>query len=193
MLVSMNGYFWISIILFAEVLIFVSEIVLASVNKKNKILRKNISIEDIGFIDLNKGFRTNISIFRFSLFIVYIILVVLYFDINTVNIVEELMLYFLGGVLIYMVSLMNSKVFVFYSSYFVVSSPFNFFKRDLMIDYDSIIDYKIYKALYNSFYLKLTLKDSKTLFINFSGSYFPKNDLTLRYILDKKTDIRKTP
>ncbi len=87
---------------------------------------------------------------------------------------------------------MNSKIFVFYSSYFVVSAPYNFFKKDVIINYSSIDDYKIYKALYNSFYLKLTLKDTGSMHIHFSGSYLPKNDLVLGYILEQKTGHNKT-
>ncbi len=187
----MTGYFWISIILLAEVLIFISEIVLASSNKTNKAFRGNTTLENTGLIDLEKGFRINISISRVTLFLVYVILVVLYIDFSTDSVIEELTLYILGGILIYMVSLMNSKIFMFYSSHFVISAPFNPFRRDLIIHYDSIKEYEIYKALYNSFYLKLTLNDSRVLYIHFYGSYLPKNDLAIRYVLDKKTKLNK--
>ena len=185
----MTGYYSIVIILLIELFIFISEIILASVFKKNKILKRNNPLEDTDIIDLKKGFRTNISIFRLSLFVVYFVLIVLFFDSGTDNFIEELILYILGGVLVYMVSIMNSKVFIFYDLFFVISSPFNFFRKDLIIYYDSIEDYHIYRALYNSFYLKLFLKESKIKYIHFSGSYLPKNDLALNTILKRKTEI----
>ncbi len=189
---SMASYFWVVLILLIEILIFVGEIVLASLNKTNKLLRKNDVLEINHLIDLENGFRTNISVFRFSLFIIYIVLVLLYFNTKSESLFEEIILYLLGGILVYMVSLMNSKIFVFYPSYFIVSSPFNFLRKDIIVNYHSIIDYEIYKALYNSFYLKLILTDSKTGYIHFSGAYLPKNDLVLRYILEKKTTIVKS-
>ncbi len=188
----MANYFWVVVILLFEILIFIGEILLASLNKTNQLLRKNNASEINHLIDLKKGFRTNISVFRFSLFIVYIVLVFLYLNTKSESLFEEIILYLLGGILVYMVSLMNSKIFVFYSSYFIVSSPFNFLKRDVIVNYHSIVDYEIYKALYNSFYLKLILKDSKTVYIHFAGAYLPKNDLVLRYILEKKTNIVKS-
>lgn len=183
----MSGYSSILIILFVELFIFIGEILLASVNKKNKALIKKKSSEKGGDIILFNGFRTNISVFRFSLLLVYVVLIVLFFNSNSENLVEELILYVLGGILIYMVSIMNSKVFVFYDTYFVVSSPFNFFRKELIIDYDTIDEFHIYKALYNAFYLKLDLKDKSTKYIHFSGSYLPKNDLALSVILGIKT------
>ncbi len=187
----MKDHIYILIILLAEIVLFTVEVVLSSFNKKNKVLKEINFSNEVDFINLDKGFRTNNSIFRFSLFIVYIVLVVLYFDNSTVNFVEELVLYILGGILIYMVSLLNAKIFVFYSTHFVISAPFNFFKRELIVNYESIEDFEIYKALYNSYYLKLKLKDSKLLSIQFSGSYSPKNNLALRYILNKKTSLKK--
>ena len=117
---------------------------------------------------------------------VYVVLIVLFFNTGSENLVEELILYILGGILIYMVSIMNSKVFVFYESYFVISSPFNFFRKELLVSYSSIEKFHIYKALYNAFYLKLEMKGSGTTYIHFSGSYLPKNDLALSSILELK-------
>ena len=96
----MTGYYSIVIILLIELFIFISEIILASVFKKNKILKRNNPLEDTDIIDLKKGFRTNISIFRLSLFVVYFVLIVLFFDSGTDNFIEELILYILGGVLL---------------------------------------------------------------------------------------------
>jgi hypothetical protein len=187
----MIGYKSILIILLGELLIFITEIILASVFKKNKALKKANPFENNKFIDLKKGFRTNISIFRFSLFLVYIILIVLFFNSGSDNFFEELILYILAGALIYMVSVMNSKIFVFYESYFIVSSPFNPLRKNLIVNYNSIEDYHIYRALYNSFYLKIVLKDSTKRYIHFSGAYLPKNDLALKVILKHKTNIEK--
>ncbi len=187
----MIAYSSILIILLVELFIFISEIVLASASKKNKVLKGINPLENDEIIDLKKGFRTNISIFRLSLFIVYVVLVVLLFNFSSDNFIEELILYILVGALVYMVSIMNSKIFVFYDTYFVISSPFNFFRKDVIINYNSIEDYNIYRALYNSFYLKLFLKDSEIKYIHFSGSYLPKNDLTLKAILEYKTNIEK--
>ncbi|MGD2034401.1 MAG: hypothetical protein PVF73_05050 [Bacteroidales bacterium] len=189
----MADHYWILALLTVEFIIFFGEIIFASFNKKNKAFKKDPDPEHSGFVDLKKGFRTTVSIARFSLFIAYILLVFLYIDISRgKNIAEEIILYLLGGILVYMVSLMNARIFVFYTTCFVVSSPFNFFKRDMMIHYDSIVDYRIYKALYNAFYLKLTITDSKKpVYIHFYGSYLPKNDLALRYILDMKVKTKK--
>jgi hypothetical protein len=76
----MTGYYSILIILVVELFIFIGEIVLASGFKKNKALKATNPFENTNIIDLQKGFRTNISIFRFSLFLVYVVLVVLFFN-----------------------------------------------------------------------------------------------------------------
>jgi hypothetical protein len=178
------------VILVIEVLLFIVEVLLASRNRANRLLRHVENIDELDFIDLKQGCRTSISIFRISLFVAYLVLVILYFDTDKSNLIEPIFLYFIGGVLMYMLSLMNIKTFIFYTDYFIVSEPFNFFRREILVSYSAISDFKLYRALYNNFFLKLKLKNGEVIRIQFSGSSIPKNNLILRMILNSKTGLR---
>jgi hypothetical protein len=184
----MSAYLIIVFVLSFEIVVFFIEVLLAYLNKKNRIMAKVNFIEDLDFIDLEKGYNTGISVFRISMFLAYVILVVLLIDKSTAeNPVEELILYIIIGILIYMISLMNLKVFNFYSNYFVIGSPFHFFNKDIIIRYEEIEDFHLYRALYNSYYLRLKYRNSPDKLIQFSAAYLPRNDLTIRIILNSKT------
>ncbi len=188
----MPAYLLIVIILSIEIAIFFAEVLLSSLNRKNRRLANVNHLKDLDFIDLEKGYRTNISVFRISMFVAYIILVILLIDSSAAeNPIEELILYIIIGVLIYMVSLMNLKVFNFYSHYFVIGSPFLFLKKDRIIRYEDIEDFHLYRALYNSHYLRMKFKHSADEIIQFSSAYLPRNDLVLRVILNSKTSLNK--
>jgi hypothetical protein len=173
-----------------EVLLFLSEIVMASKSERNRKLKKAKSIVGLDFIDLKQGYKTSISIFRISLFISYLVLVILYFDANENNLTESVLLYFLGGVLIYMLSLMSIKTFIFYPDYFLVSAPFNVLRKEVLISYSSISDFRLYRALYNNFLLKIKMKSGEVVRIQFSGSSVPMNNLILKLILNSKTGMK---
>ena len=166
-----------------EVIIFVTEVIIASRNHVNRKLRRFDSVNDIDFIDLKQGYKTSISLFRISLFIAYLVLAILYFDAGKGKLTESCLLYVLGGILMYMLSLMNIKSFIFYSDYFIVSAPFNLFRKEQLISYSSIAKFRVYRALYNNYFLKLTMKNNEIVRIQFSGSSIPRNSLILKHIL----------
>ncbi len=173
-----------------EIIIFTTEIVFSCLNTKNRKLKKASNSDELDFIDLSEGYRTSISFFRVSIFISYLILVFIYLDISKENSVEKYLMIFVVGILVYMVSLFNVKTFIFYTDYFIVTAPFNFFKRDTLINYNAIGNFKLYRALYNSYFLKLNLKTNRTSTIQFSGSFNPRNDLVIKIIINSKIDIR---
>lgn len=174
-----------------EILFYITELILSRFSKKNKQLRKVSTIEKLHFIKLNEGYRTSISIFRISIFIFYIILVFLYLDVlKEVTIIIYFMIVAVG-ILVYMVSLFNIKTFIFYTDYFIVTAPFNFFKKDIIVNYDEIIDFKLYRALYHSYYLKLRVKSGGIRIIQFSGSLIPKNDLVVRVVINTEAGLGK--
>jgi hypothetical protein len=174
-----------------EIIIFITEVILSVFNKKNQKLKKASSLEDIDFIDLTEGYRTSISFFRVSIFICYLVLIFLYLDVSKENSFEKFVMISVVGILLYLVSLHNIKTFVFYTDYFIVTAPFNFFKKDTLVNYNSIRDFKLYRALYSSYFLKLDLNNQKTQTIQFSGSFIPKNELAIRIILNAKTGLKK--
>lgn len=188
----MPGYVLIIIVLGIEIVVYFAEVLLSAVNKKNRKMAKANLIEELDFVDLEKGYHTSISVFRISMFLAYIILVIMLIDTSTVeNPTEELILYIIIGILIYMIALMNLKVFNFYSNYFVIGSPFHFFNKDVIIRYEDIEDFHLYRALYNSYYLRLKYKNSPDKLVQFSAAYLPRNDLLIRIILNSKTDKKK--
>jgi hypothetical protein len=182
---------WIVLILLLEMTIFLFEVFRASVNQKNKQLRIANSLSDVDFIDLNKGFKTNISWFRISMFVAYVVLVFSLFDFRKNNLVEEFIVYLSVGALIYVIALLNIKVFTFYNDYFVINSPFDFLFKQKTIEYSSLEDFRLYRALYNSYILSLQIKGSKPLKIEFSASSIPSNSLIIRIILNSKTGLKK--
>lgn len=188
----MSGYLIILCVLGIEIVVFLVEVMLSSLSKKNRQMAKVNLISEIDFIDLEKGYHTGISVFRISMFLAYIILVIMLIDKSTAeNQIEELILYIIIGILIYMISLMNLKVFNFYSNYFVIGSPFHFFNKDIIIRYEDIEDFHLYRALYNSYYLRLKLTNSPDKLIQFSAAYLPRNDFAIRIILNSKTSQSK--
>ncbi len=188
----MPRYLLVVLILSIEIAVFFAEVFLSSLNTKNRRLASVSKLEDLDFVDLEKGYRTNISVFRISTFVAYVILVILLIDTSTAeNPIEELILYIIIGILIFMISLMNLKVFSFYSSYFVIGSPFRFLTRDKIIHYEDIKDFHLYRALYNSYYLRLKFKSSPDETIQFSAAYLPRNDLVLQIILNSKSGLNK--
>ena len=174
-----------------EILIFLVEIVLSVRNKKNRKMKSATSLQELGFIDLEEGFRTSISFFRVSIFICYLILVFFYLDISRGSSLEKFVMISTVGVLMYLVSLFNIKTFIFYSDYFIVTAPFNFFRKDILINYNSISDFSLYRALYSSYFLKLRFRNQIFQTIQFSGSFIPRNDLAIRIILTLKTGLKK--
>ncbi len=174
-----------------EVLIYLTEIIFSVFNKKNRILKSISSIEEANFFDLSEGFRTSISFFRVSLFIAYLILVFIYLDISENNSLDKFIMIIVFGILVYMVSLFNVKTFIFYSDYFIVTAPFNPFLRDILINYNKINDFRLYKALYSSYYLRLEIKNNHARTIQFSGSFNPRNDLVIRIIINTKANLGK--
>ena len=188
----MPGYILIIILLGIEIIIFITEVLLSSLNKKNRKMAAVNLLEDLDFIDLERGYHTGISGFRISIFLAYIILVILLIDKSAAeNPTEELILYIIIGVLIYMISLMNLKVFNFYPNYFVIGSPFHFLNKDVIVRYEEIKDFHLYRALYNSFYLRIKFKNSPDKLIQFAAAYLPRNDLVIRIILNSRTDQKK--
>ena len=174
-----------------EILFYTAELILSKFSKKNNQLRKVSTIEELHFIKLNEGYRTSISIFRISIFIAYIILVFLYLDVLKEVTVETYFMIVSVGVLVYMISLYNIKTFIFYNDYFIVTAPFNFFKKDVIINYNEIIDFKLYRALYHSFYLKLQLQSGENRSVQFSGSLNPRNDLVVRVVINSEAGLGK--
>ena len=174
-----------------EILFYTTELILSKFSKKNNQLRKVSTIEELHFIKLNEGYRTSVSIFRISIFISYIILVFLYLDVLKEVTVETYFMIVSVGILIYLISLYNIKTFIFYTDYFIVTAPFNFFKKDIIINYNEINDFKLYRALYYSFYLKLQLKSGETRSVQFSGSLNPRNDLVVRAVINTEADLGK--
>jgi len=189
---GISGFVLIIIVLVIEVVIFFAEVLLSAFSRKNRKMANSNFIDEVDFIDLEKGCRTGISVFRISMFIAYVFLVILMIDTSSAkNTIEEFILYILIGILIYMLSLMNLKVFNFYDNYFVVASPFHFFNKDMIIRYDEITDFHLYRALYNAYYLRLKFKDSPDKLIQFASVYLPRNDLIIRIILNTKTGLQK--
>ena len=181
----------IIVVLLAETGLFLLEVILSAISGKNKQLRKARSLNEVDFINLDEGHTTGISWFRVSLVISYILLVLLLIDFTKTNIVEELLLYFGLGILIYILIVFHIKVFSFYEDRFIVWTPFRFFQPKLMIEYSQIKDYQLYVALYNSFFLNIELKDSSKLRIEFSACSLPRNDLIIQIILNSKTGLSK--
>jgi len=169
-----------------EILIYAAEIVVAVLNKKNKILNDAKSLEGIDFINLSEGYRTSISFFRISIFISYIILVFISMDTSRNNFAEKLFMVCIIGFLVYLVSLYNVKTFIFYVDYFIVAAPFSFFQKDIIINYQAIRNFQLYSALFNLYTLKIELKNGKTRNIFFSGSLNPRNDLVIKLIISSR-------
>jgi len=182
---------YILVLFLLEILFFVTELVCSFFNKKNYRLKKVSTTEDLDFIKLNEGYRTSISIFRISIFISYLIVIFIYFDISKGTSIEKYFMIGIIGILVYMVSLYNIKTFIFYTDYFIVTAPFNFFKRDTLINYNSISNFRLYRALYNSYFLKIEMKSGQTRTIQFSGSFNPRNDLVVRIIINTEAGLKK--
>jgi len=174
-----------------EIVIFLTETLFSVFNKRNQKLKRASSMDEVDFIDLSEGYRTSISFFRISIFICYLILVFIYLDISDENSFEKYFMIGIVGILIFLVSLYNIKTFIFYTDYFIVTAPFNFLKKDTLVNYNSINDFRLYRALYSSYYLKLNLKNKKIQTIQFYGSFNPRNDLAIRIILNAKTGLKK--
>ncbi len=182
---------YILVLFLLEILFFVTELVCSFFNKKNYRLKKVSTTEDLDFIKLNEGYRTSISIFRISIFISYLIVIFIYLDISKGTSIEKYFMIGIIGILVYMVSLYNIKTFIFYTDYFIVTAPFNFFKRDTLINYNSISNFRLYRALYNSYFLKIEMKSGQTRTIQFSGSFNPRNDLVVRIIINTEAGLKK--
>jgi hypothetical protein len=182
---------WIALILLLEMTLFLFEVFRASANPKNKQLRKANSLHNIDFIDLDKGFKTNISWFRISMFVAFVVLVLILFDFRKDNLFEEFIVYLSLGALIYVIALLNIKVFTFYNDYFIIKAPFDFLFKQKAVEYSAIEDFRLYRALYNSYILSLQIKGSKLLKIEFSASSIPRNNLIIRIILNSKTGLKK--
>jgi hypothetical protein len=174
-----------------EILIFGTELLFSFYNQKNRKLKKATSVNEVDFIDLSEGYRTSISFFRISIFISYLILVFIYLDISRESTIERYIMIIIFGILVYLVSLYNVKTFIFYSDYFIVTAPFNFFQKDIIVNYYTIKSFTLYRALYNSFYLKLEYKNGNKQRIQFSGAFNPRNDLVIRLILNTRIGLFK--
>jgi hypothetical protein len=174
-----------------EIVLFLTELWIAVRDQFNRKLKRANNIEDVDFLDMNQGYKTSVSYFRISLFLAYLILAILYFDAGKSNLFEAIVLYVLAGILIYMLSLLNIKTFIFYPDYFIVSAPFNFFRKETLISYSTISDFRLYRALYNNFILELRMKTGEINRIQFSGSAIPRNNLVVRIILNSKTGLKK--
>lgn len=174
-----------------EILIYITELLFSVYSKNNQLLKKAKSSDDLDFIDLSEGYRTSISFFRISIFVSYLILIFIYLDITKVSTLERYIMIIIVGILVYFVSLYNIKTFIFYSDYFIVTAPFNFFKKDVIVYYYTINDFTLYSALYNSFYLKLQFKNGDYQRIQFSGAFNPRNDVIIHLILNTKTGLQK--
>jgi len=190
-LIHMREVQYILVLFLLEILFFVTELVCSFFNKKNYRLKKVSTTEDLDFIKLNEGYRTSISIFRISIFISYLIVIFIYLDISKGTSIEKYFMIGIIGILVYMVSLYNIKTFIFYTDYFIVTAPFNFFKRDTLINYNSISNFRLYRALYNSYFLKIEMKSGQTRTIQFSGSFNPRNDLVVRIIINTEAGLKK--
>jgi len=182
---------YILVLFLLEILFFITELVCSFFNKKNHKLKKVSTTEGLDFIKLNEGYRTSISIFRISIFISYLIVIFIYLDISKGTSIEKYFMIGIIGILVYMVSLYNIKTFIFYTDYFIVTAPFNFFKRDTLINYNSISNFRLYRALYNSYFLKIEMKSGQTRTIQFSGSFNPRNDLVVRIIINTEAGLKK--
>lgn len=190
-MIHMREVQYILVLFLLEILFFVTELVCSFFNKKNYRLKKVSTTEDLDFIKLNEGYRTSISIFRISIFISYLIVIFIYLDISKGTSIEKYFMIGIIGILVYMVSLYNIKTFIFYTDYFIVTAPFNFFKRDTLINYNSISNFRLYRALYNSYFLKIEMKSGQTRTIQFSGSFNPRNDLVVRIIINTEAGLKK--
>jgi hypothetical protein len=179
------------ILLFIELGLFIAEVLTAARNDQNRKLRRVHRLEKVDFINLSKGYKTSISLFRISLFVTYLVLVVLYLNTSKKNSAEVILFYLLGLILVYMLSLSHIKVFIFYTDYFITNSTFNPFKKKILINYASIKNFYLYRVLYNNFYLKLELDNNETIYIPFSGSSLPKNHLIIRLVLNSMTGMNK--
>jgi hypothetical protein len=178
------------VVLVTEIGLFFTELIWASSSKKNRRLRETNTLDNIDFISLEYGYRTSISLFRISLFVAYLLFVMFSFDSFTTITGEVLVLYVIGGILVYLLAIRNIKTFIFYNDHFIISTPFNFFRSEQFIEYNAIHDYRIYRALYNSCILILNYKDGTTLKVQFSGSSLPRNDHVIRVILNSKLDLK---
>lgn len=182
---------YIILVLLVEVLLFLAELSLSVISKKNKRLSVANTLDDIDFINLSKGYKTSISIFRISLFITFLLLMVLDLTDVSISYTDSLLFSIIAFLLIYLVSLLNVKNFIFYDDHFSVRAPFNFFRATVNIDYDQISDFRLYRALYNSYYLSIQMNNGEKKRIQFSGSSLPRNDLVIRIILNTKTGLKK--
>ena len=187
----MVKYNWISLILAFETTLFLIEVLRAITDKRNKQLRKTNVLEGVDFIDLRKGYRTRVSWFRVSLVATYLVLMVLLVDFNKSNFLQEMMVYLAIGAMVYVIVLLNIKVFIFQDAYFAVYSPFDPFFKSCVIEYTDIKDFQIYRALYNAYIITLTMKNGSERKIEFSAMSVPRNDLVTRIILNSKTGLNK--
>jgi hypothetical protein len=182
---------YVIVVLIIEILLFLVELILSVTSPKNRELRKADKLEQISFIDLSEGYRTSISIFRISLFISFILLLVLNIGHFSFGNIESFLLVVVAFLLVYLVSLFNIKTFIFYDEYFIVSAPFNPFRANTMIEYENLHDFRLFRALYNSYYLSIELKNGEKKKIQFSASFLPRNDLSIRIILNSKAQLGK--
>jgi hypothetical protein len=175
-----------------ELLIYFVEIFLAVRSKDNKQLREANIAGECEFLDLQEGYRTGLSYFRTSMFIAYVIAVIMFIDTSQgKQTLDEILLFIVFGILIYMVTLMNQRIFIFHTSYFIIGAPFHFFKRDAIIRYEEIEDFRLYRALYSSYFLRIRFKNGTEKLYQFSGSFLPRNDLVLKITLNSVTGLNK--
>lgn len=186
------NYLPILIVILIEVAIYLGELVYSVRSAKNKQLRKANHLDECEFLNLHDGFRTGLSYFRTSMFIAYIIAVIIYIDSSQgEQPLEEILLFIALGILVYMVTLMNQRIFIFHSTYFIVGAPFHFLKKDAIIRYEEIEDFKLYQALYSSYYLRLRFKDSTERLFQFSESFVPRNYLIIQLALNSIKEMEK--
>lgn len=182
----------ILVVILIEVFIYFLEIILSVRSMENKQLRRANVIEECSFIDLQVGYRTGISYFRTSIFIAYVIVVLVLLDSSWAEkAINEVIFFILGGILIYMLTLMNQRIISFHSNYFIIGAPFHFFMRDAIIQYEEIEDFQLYQALYSSYYIRIKFKKGGEKLYQFSGSFLPRNDLLLRITLNSVTNLNK--
>ena len=95
----MPTYLIIVCVLGIEIIVFFAEVLFSSLDIRNRILIRVNTLDTLDFIDLEKGYRTTVSFFRISMFVAYVILVILLIDKSTAeNSLEELMLYLFIGI-----------------------------------------------------------------------------------------------
>ena len=182
----------ILITILCEVIIYFTEMVLSARDSQNAVLRKANKIQECDFIDLQKGFRTGLSYFRTSMFIAYIVVVIMFIDASQAEkSLSNILLFVLIGILFYMLTMMNQRIFIFHTNYFIIGAPFHFFKRDAIIRYEEIENFQLYVALYSAYYIRIRFKDGSEKLYHFSGSFLPRNDLVLRVILNTVTGSKK--